>query len=408
MDFRDLLYEIGQALKANKGRSALTILGIVIGIAAVVALTSLVAGMKQDLLSQVGADQARLIQFYATDSVSKADLDYVKKTVPGYEKLAFFESKAGAEVSTKSKSVQSTIYTIEAGLMERMGKSYPLNKGRYFTESDDKGARMVCILDAETTKQLFGSDDADAVGKVVKIGNDNYSVIGTLKRQGSSMFGMGSTAFVPLTTAEVRLGAHGDSGHLFIGIAEEKADPDQLKNKTIEKLKQRQPQHAKSESKDAGMDSITGYTQKDMADMVNQITGVFSAILSSVASISLLVGGIGIMNMMLTNVTERIREIGLRKSIGAKSRDIVNQFLGESIFLCLVGGLVGLLVGYLGALGIAGLIGIFMPDMAVKPIVTPSIALTAFGVSAFIGILFGWGPARRAAKLDPVESLRHQ
>lgn len=407
MDFRDLLYEIGQALKANKGRSALTILGIVIGIAAVVALTSLVAGMKQDLLSQVGADQARLIQYYATDGVSKADLDYVKKTVPGYEKLAFFDSMGSGEVSTKSKSIQSTLYTVEAGLMERMGKSYPLNKGRYFSESDDKGARMVCILDAETTKQLFGSDDADAVGKVVKLGSDNYSVIGTLKRQSGSNFGMGSTFFVPRGTAEARLGARSDNGHLFIGIADEKADPDVLKTKTIEKLKQRQPQKNKSNGKNE-MDSIAGYTQKDMADMVNQITGVFSAILSSVASISLLVGGIGIMNMMLTNVTERIREIGLRKSIGAKSRDIINQFLGESIFLCLVGGLVGLIVGYLGALGVAGLIGIFMPDMAVKPIVTPGIALTAFGVSAFIGILFGWGPARRAAKLDPVESLRHQ
>lgn len=410
MSFRDLLYEIFHALKANKGRSALTILGIVIGIAAVVTMTSLIAGMRQQLLSEVGADKSRLIQLASYDQqFTKADVQYLQKNVTAVERIGATSDIGQMSVSNKFKTQDFSIKSALPGSLRLDEKAYPINKGRYFLSSDDQFMRQVCILDAEATKQLYGDENADPVGSTIRIGTDNFSVIGTLERaSGSFNFNMGGTVYIPSNTATARFGAHETFYGLFVMI-KEGTDAEAVKDQLINALYTRYP-NVKRNTGDVTTSSagFIAMTQQDTIKMVDSITGVFTAILSSVAGISLIVGGIGIMNMMLTNVTERIREIGLRKSIGAKSRDITNQFIGESIVLCLIGGIIGLIFGYLAALGIAEVMKIINDSLDFTPIITPSIALTAFGVSAFIGIIFGWGPARRAAKLDPVESLRHQ
>ena len=297
-------------------------------------------------------------------------------------------------------------------------KTYELNKGRYFLPSDSEQLRQVCILDGSLVKELFNDENADVIGKTVSLNGSKYSIIGTLKPV-SNMFSFGGdSVYIPLKTSISRMGTE-DVFQAFYAFVDESGDVETAKNMIKDALDKRHPVKDTSPVDDGAVMSMGGQdinmdsnfqimTSEDMTKMVDSITSSFTAILGSVASISLLVGGIGIMNMMLTNVSERIREIGLRKSIGAKARDITNQFLGEAIMLCLIGGVVGLLLGYLAALGIAAVLSVFSPDLAFTPIVTPEIAAVAFLVSTFIGIIFGYGPARKAAKLDPVESLRHQ
>lgn len=418
MKFRDLWFEIWNALSANKGRSALTILGIVIGIAAVVTMTSLIAGMRSSLLTTVGANQARLIQVASINGnvITRDDLNYIKEHVSGVSYTGTMVSGEQVHVSTDRNTQRGLIYATSPRVLKINEKTYKLNKGRYFLPSDSDQLRQVAILDGNLVKQLFNDENADVIGKTVSLNGHKYSIIGTLKPASGFMAFSGPGVYVPLKTAVSRLGTE-DKYDVFYAYVDESQDINTAKNMIKDTLDKRHPVKDSGPSQmnevvistdQAQKSNFQVMTSEDITQMVDSITSVFTAILGSVASISLIVGGIGIMNMMLTNVSERIKEIGLRKSIGAKSRDITNQFLGESIVLCLIGGVIGLILGYLAALGIAAVLSLFSPDMSFTPVVTPQIAAIAFIVSSFIGIAFGYGPARKAAKLDPVESLRHQ
>ena len=316
MKIGDLFYETWHALSANKGRSLLTILGIVIGIAAVIAMTSLIAGIQNTLMGEMGFEQARQVSIsaYSPDGVTFDDLDKLERGMPEYEALTG-AAYASAEITgADGQPVYMGITGVRPDYFGVMGSK--LKEGRFFTDAENEGTDMDRLV--ETTQAY--------VAQYFNLDQESVYV--------------------------------------------------------------------------QSLDAVI----KQMETMMMS----FSLLMGSVASISLFVGGIGIMNMMLTNVTERIREIGLRKSLGARRRDITKQFLLEAVMLCVAGGVFGIVFGFLAAWGLGQVIGAVQPGMTVTPVLAPGVVFGAVAVCVAIGVVFGSYPARRAAKLDPVESLRYQ
>lgn len=395
MRIGDLFYETWHALSANKGRSLLTILGIVIGIAAVIAMTSLIAGIQNTLMGEMGFEQARQVSInaYSPDGITFDDLDKLEQGMPEYETITG-AAYASAEITgADGQPFYTGITGVRPDFFAVNGSK--LKEGRFFTDAEEKGAARLAVVEASSLMQLFGSADAPVVGSSIRLGNDDYTVVGVLE---STSFMGGAALYVPFTTAETRLGGTGGIQQI-LGIAREGADMDRL----VETTQSFVAQYFNLEPDAVYVQSLDAIIQQMETMMAS-----FSLLMGSVASISLFVGGIGIMNMMLTNVTERIREIGLRKSLGARRRDITKQFLLESVMLCVAGGVFGILFGFLAAWGLGGLVGAVQPGMSVVPVLAPEVVAGAVGVCVLIGVVFGSYPARRAAKLDPVESLRYQ
>ena len=396
MKLGDLLYETWHALSANKGRSLLTILGIVIGIAAVIAMTSLIAGIQNTLMGEMGLSQARMVSIgvYTPQGVTFDDLEKLEQGMPEYESITGASYSSAQVTKSDGQASYTSIVGVRPDYFSINGSN--LKEGRFFTQAEEANAARLAVIDSTSVAEFFGSPDAQAVGKAIRLGNDDYTVVGVL--EASSFMGGGMTAYVPFTTVETRLGNTGGIQQV-VGFAREGTDMDRLVETTQAYVAQYfnlQPEEVYVSSLDAVI--------KQMETMMTS----FSLLMGSVASISLFVGGIGIMNMMLTNVTERIREIGLRKSLGARRRDITKQFLLEAVALCVAGGVFGIVFGFLAAWGLGGVIGAVQPGMSVTPVLAPQVVLGAVGVCVLIGVVFGSYPARRAAKLDPVESLRYQ
>lgn len=404
MRIRDLLYETWQALTANKGRSLLTILGIVIGISAVITMTSLIGGIKNSLISTLGLNQSRAIYISVSSSypIKTSDLDLIKSQVTGYE---YVTGTVSGSVAAKSdtKSASTTVIGAEPSYFEASGVK--LTKGRVFTSDEASSAAMVVVVDQNVVKGLFGDANEDVVGKVVRLGSDSYTIVGVAESQ--AMMGMRfSQVYLPFKTAVARVVGSGATIGEVIGYAKEGVDVDDLSTRTKDYLV------SYLKIPDSQTDSAV-YVQsmQSVISQLNTMMGAFQLIMGAVASISLLVGGIGIMNMMLTNVTERIREIGLRKALGARSRDITRQFLLEAIGLCMTGGVIGIVLGYLmswGLAGIVGALGLTKGLSSITPDMSPTSAITAVVISVGIGVAFGYYPAKRAARLNPVDSLHYQ
>ncbi|MEQ3361380.1 ABC transporter permease [Raoultibacter massiliensis] len=397
MKLGDLLYETWYALAANKGRSFLTILGIVIGISAVIAMTSLIGGIQNTLMGELGFAQARQVAISVNSprEITFDDLDALEQMMPDYEFITG-STQIGTTVGTATTTVEnSTVYCVKPEYFVANGST--LAAGRFFTESEEKSGARYVLIDQNSIKEVFGSAEAQAIGQTIRLGNDDYQVIGVL--QSSTLMSYGTTIYVPFSTAVQRLGAMG--GYMQItGFVREGADIETVVAATTSTVARYFGLSGEEDVYVFSFDSIIKEMETTMAS--------FSLLMGSVASISLFVGGVGIMNMMLTNVTERIREIGLRKSLGARRRDITKQFLLEAIMLCVIGGVIGIVIGLLGAWGLGAVVGAMQPGMTVVPAVSLPVILGAVGVCVLIGIVFGYYPARRAAKLDPVESLRYQ
>lgn len=397
MKLGDLLYETWYALAANKGRSFLTILGIVIGISAVIAMTSLIGGIQNTLMGELGFAQARQVAISVNSprEITFDDLDALEQMMPDYEFITG-STQIGTTVGTATTTVEnSTVYCVKPEYFVANGSA--LAAGRFFTESEEKSGARYVLIDQNSIKEVFGSAEAQAIGQTIRLGNDDYQVIGVL--QSSTLMSYGTTIYVPFSTAVQRLGAMG--GYMQItGFVREGADIETVVAATTSTVARYFGLSGEEDVYVFSFDSIIKEMETTMAS--------FSLLMGSVASISLFVGGVGIMNMMLTNVTERIREIGLRKSLGARRRDITKQFLLEAIMLCVIGGVIGIVIGLLGAWGLGAVVGAMQPGMTVVPAVSLPVILGAVGVCVLIGIVFGYYPARRAAKLDPVESLRYQ
>lgn len=413
MKARDLAYETGSALLANRVRSLLTILGIVIGIAAVIALTSLIDGMRAAIVGQLGLNAARTVEIVCwppnNRQLTEVDVETMARDLAGdYDFITCYAYAAWSSVSSStSTSEEMDIMACDEKFFEARGLK--AEKGRVFTAEENEESSMVVVLGGASVKKLFGRADADAVGKTVRIGNDTYTVVGTL--ESDSMQGDWCVAYIPYRTAKVRLIGQQSGAMLNIfGFARENADIYGVAERTDSYL--RTKYNIPEADPDGGGTSEEGYchisTAQSMLDQLESTMSSFRLMAFAVAGISLLVGGIGIMNMMLTNVTERIREIGLRKALGAKRADITAQFLLESIAICIVGGVIGVAVGYGAAWLLAGFAGSSLGYENLVPVITPQTALVAAGICCGIGVLFGFYPARRAARLDPVEALRYQ
>lgn len=407
MRLSDLLYETWSALLANKGRSLLTILGIVIGIAAVIAMTSLIGGVKDALVSQLGLDQSRVVQIDYWNGAEKTedDLRAIESNVSGYEFVSAMQY-GSSQASTQTKQSNVTVLGVTSGFFRTIGAS--LSAGRLLTDQELSSDSLSIVVDSNLVKALFGADE-DPVGQMLTLGNDEYVIVGVVEAPG--MFGSQGTAYMPMHTCNTRITGYREYSQI-IGFANEGVDMQDLSERTESFL--REHLNISEESETEGFGYVYVQSIESLQKELDSTMMSFQLLMSAVAGISLLVGGIGIMNMMLTNVTERIREIGLRKALGARRSSITLQFLMESVAICLIGGVIGFLFGFGGAYLLAslssGLMGQAITGEALS--ITPSISLStvflAVGICAAIGIVFGFWPAYRAAKLDPVESLRFQ
>lgn len=403
MGFRDLLYETWSALRSNKGRSALTILGIVIGISAVIAMTSLIGGVKQALVDELGLNQARVvyIDFWSdAGGTTQDDLRIIKENIPEYEFVTATQY-GNAKVSTGKKEEDSSVLGVADGFFTAI--SAEVSSGRVLSTTDIAQNSMVTVLDSTLARNLFGAD-VDPVGQEIRIGNEMYTIVGIIET--SNMLAGQGSAYIPLGVCAQRITGSSSLGQI-IGYAYDGTDMDALSTKTESFI--REYYHINDSEEEL---SGTGYVYVQSLESIQRELDSamlsFQLLMTAVASISLLVGGIGIMNMMLTNVTERIREIGLRKALGARRADITRQFLMESIALCFAGGIIGFIVGFGAASLLSGFASEFADGMTVTPVFDATTIAMVVGICSIIGIVFGYGPARRAAKLDPVESLRYQ
>ena len=403
MSARDLIQEALHSLEANKGRSLLTILGIVIGIASVIAMTSLIGGIQNSLVNSLGLNAARMVQIYSSQELTDSDVQKLQKLVPQIEQIGIVDS-AYTEYKTGDKSYTVMAQGVDSDMLDAVGAS-KLVAGHTYSQAESQSGSRVALISRNGADQLYGNEQ-DALGKTIKVSNGEVQIVGVIDGGSDSMGSL--TLYMPRETISGLFGDENPSFPSVTALAAEGTDMDEL-CKTIESKVR-----AMKGIEEDEYDSVSATSMKSAIDALNSFMGAFSLIMGAVASISLLVGGIGIMNMMLTNVTERIREIGIRRALGASRRDITAQFLAESSALCVTGGLLGVLIGYLLAWGLAmfasgsGILGELGASGQITPSFSIATVLLAFAVSVGIGVIFGFYPARRAAKLDPVECLRYQ
>ncbi len=412
MSIGDLMREAVRALEANRGRTLLTVLGIVIGIAAVIAMTSLIGGVQQTLLSGLGLNAARMVQIGTSSPLKDSDIEKLSKLASSIEFIEGTVSGFG-ETKVEDRQISISITGTSARMLEMTGQ-VRLAEGRLFNAQEEASGARVAIIERGGVKTYFGNPDADVIGKQVKINNGAYTIVGVAD---AATGGMGNDSYMNLimpakTVSRGFSWAPRGTYDQAIAFVREGVDVDGALVEIKDALAK-----AQRVPEDQVDEYIWVYSMKAQIDALKSFTMAFQLITGAVAGISLLVGGIGIMNMMLTNVTERIREIGVRRALGARGRDITRQFLMESIAICILGGIIGTILGYLLAWGIAiavtnmGLLETLSSNggtVSLSPAFSFLTIALAVGISLAIGVLFGFYPARRAAKLDPVECLRFQ
>jgi len=402
----DTIFETFNAIAANKVRSGLTMLGIVIGIASVIAMLAIGAGAQKDITDQIEGIGSNLLMVMPGDqksfgyaargggsaqTLTVGDAELIEEQIVLIEKTA--PSSSSKEQIVSSLDNSNVTVTGVTNSYESV-KNIEMAEGTFITDKQSKNVSKIVVLGPETATNLFG-EDQEAIGKKIRISGVNFLVIGiTESKGGSGMTNEDDVAYIPLTTFHQYL--QGDEYLSLINL--QVVDQESMTEAQSQVEVLLLGAHDLEDLEDADFNILN---QAEIVEMASSATDVFTILLGAVASISLVVGGIGIMNMMLTSVTERTREIGLRKAIGAKSVDISKQFLFESIVLTFMGGVLGVVLGVSVALGVAAFGGIS------TEISTFSILL-AFSVSAFIGIVFGYYPAKRAADLNPIEALRYE
>lgn len=400
-----------RGLETNRARSLLTVLGIVIGVMSIILVMSLGQGAQSLILDQVKGMGTRTIIVGAgreptgpsdaaqifNDSLKKRDLDLLlrKDNTPSSKyimPLVFGASSA----SYQSDTFNLTIYGASP-LMENIF-DMPFKDGSFFTDEDIRARAKYVVIGNKVKKELFGSDDA--VGKVFKMKGHNFRVVGVLAERGQDFFNFDEAAIIPYTTAQDYVLGIKHFNRLIV-----EAESEALINTAAEEIKL--TLRESHDITDPDKDDFFVITQVDLAGRLSSITSVLTIFLAAVAAISLVVGGIGIMNIMLVSVTERTKEIGLRKALGATYKDILTQFLLEAVMLTGFGGLIGILLGAFLSWVISNSITQFTA-IAWTFSFPVSAALLGIGVSGAIGLVFGLYPARKAARKSPIEALRYE
>lgn len=395
-----------RGLVTNKLRSFLTLLGIMIGVGAVVAMISIGTGASFYVSNQIrnlgsnllivtpgraATGQGGASQASGTGtSLTMADADAIKHEVSGVKQMSS-ELSGQAQAIFQDKNVNASI----SGVTETYETvhNFHVLYGDFISQEDQKVGAAVAVLGQNVVVNLFGQDNP--IGSVIKIKNVPFKVVGIMESKGGGGFqNQDDAILIPLSTAQRRLFGADYLRSIYIQVTTENQVAET--NSQITSLLLSRHHVTDLTQKDFNVSS-----QADILSTVSQITGVLTILLGGIAAISLLVGGIGIMNIMLVSVTERTHEIGLRKAVGAHGRDILFQFLMESVVLSLIGGVIGLGLGSLGGVAIASYGGW-------PAVISLNSALLALGFSAAIGIFFGVYPARRASRLNPIEALRYE
>lgn len=404
-----------KSLLANKLRSSLTMLGIVIGVGAVITLMAIGRGVQASITSIYQGLGTNVIFVqprnpeapglaglhpaftYPTltlaDTRAITDIPSVLKVAPTNENFV--------EVVLGDQTKLTVIHGSTPAYQEAV--NYRVTSGQFISDRNVSRRDMVIVLGSEVAKDLFGK--ADPIGQTVKIKGKNFNVIGVLEPKGGALFGisMDAVAVVPITTYQTKLYAQrtaaGEDAVQAIAVQVASADAIPGVKDEIESILRKRHRIAPDKK-----DDFAVITQEQVLGVMGQITGIFTLFLGAIASISLLVGSIGIMNIMLVSVTERTREIGLRKAVGAKRRDILVQFLLEAAMLSLVGGGIGMVGGWLVSEVISM---IDFGGTTIRAVVSPDIVTLAISVSVFIGLVSGLYPAVRAARLDPIQALHY-
>lgn len=397
-----------QNILANKGRSFLTMLGIIIGIASVIAIVSIGEGTKNQMNSEINDVGGGQIYIYCSEDalteeefMTSEDMDALRQ-LEDVEGVSSSGSLMGETVTGKGDfSVTLTMETQDAPIVNNT----ILKRGTYFNEADVTEGRNVCVISDTDARRLFGSDDV--VGMEIDLQcydlAKTFRIVGVTTQKENGTFvsytyeGMPVSISVPYTAAADFIG---DSVGQFTNLmvqADRKKDSQEVTKEVIKVLEQRH--------QSAGEDYFQVQSFQDVVKMMNQMLGMVTAFISFVAGISLLVGGIGVMNIMLVSVTERTREIGIRKSLGAKTTSIMMQFLAESAILTAIGGIIGIVLGIAGGYGLCSVMGASQ-GMTITPGINVGTILLATAFSCAVGIFFGIYPAKKAANLSPIEALR--
>ena len=408
MTFGQVLFEALESLNSNKLRSGLTILGIVIGVAAVIAMLAVGQGAQNTILGSIsgigtnvlfvfrGNDQAdvRNVRPLTEQDAEALDDKFAAPSVKAVAPIL----QGSAEASAAGETTTTTVDGITPDYDEV--RNYKTSEGEFISEEQYLGYASVAVIGPETADKLFGRHEG-LVGETVRISGQPFRIIGVLESKGGGAFGSQDDAIkIPLTTARSRvIRRSGDRVDLLMIEAADAASVGRASEEVAQILRTRH-------RNEIGKDDFTIFSQSDFIQTAQTITGVLTIFLGGVAAISLLVGGIGIMNIMLVSVAERTREIGLRKALGARRRDILVQFLAESSLLSLIGGLIGILFGWLIALAV-GRIAVATGN-AFAPAVSLNAIILATLFSTAVGLFFGIYPANRAASLEPVEALRYE
>ena len=399
-----------RSLRVNKLRTALTMLGIMIGVAAVIAMVSVGTGAQARVAEQIQSLGSNLIIAMSGSTnqagvrlgqgsqttITEDDAAAIAREVPAVQ-VAAPSSRGNAQVVYGNLNWSTGIQGVTADYFE--ARDWPVDLGRPIVQEDVDGATKIALLGQTTATNLFG--EADPLGQIVRIKKVPFTVVGLLSRKGQSSWGQDQddVILIPLSTAKKKVLGVSQANARSVGSISIKIRPDEDMTEAeaqIRALLRQRHRLQPYQDDDFWLRNLSEVLQTQ-----EESSKVMTYLLAAIASVSLLVGGIGIMNIMLVSVTERTREIGLRMAVGARARDILTQFLVEAVTLSLIGGVIGILLGIGGSNAISTL-------AEWRTVLAPSAVFLAFGFAAAIGIFFGFYPARKASRLDPIEALRYE
>ena len=389
-------------IRRNAMRSFLTMLGIVIGVAAVITMVTIGGGAAVQVTEQIASLGSNLLMVTPgqrlgpglRSSAAPFDLNDARSIameISPHVAVAPSSSKPVTAVfgnenwSTRVTGIDNQFLTVG---------NWSLQAGREFSDSELRAGKAVCILGASVRQELFGGQDA--MGSKIRLGKLSCQVVAVLEAKGQSSMGtdQDDLALLPLRTFQRRISGKQDIGLIQVSVREGASTQKAVQD--IKRLMRKRRHISATENDDFSVRDL-----KEIAKMLSRTTEVLTALLGAVAAVSLLVGGIGIMNIMLVSVTERTREIGIRLAIGALEREVLFQFLVEAMVLSSLGGVIGIMLAMVGSVGLAGVLG-------VPFVFNPGIIIIAFLFSTVVGVIFGYFPARKAARLDPIDALRHE